>query len=236
MSTTGDTLAILANLAHDRGLHAAAALTWLAYDYVLSLEDEVDLIWSSADTVPKLLYFISRYFGLIVQCMNCADIPRLYCRAALIWTAIALYTLVFCVEFSLMLRIYALYGQSRLISLILSSAFTVETMCVLVMSSVGYKEMFWAIMPYPSSWPIEGCFYPPTPSWFHGSWLPLAGFETLLFVLMAIKVYSYRPLGELPILLRVLRDGTIYYLVILGKSTYDVSFELLLTVNTHQSP
>ncbi|KAH9922534.1 uncharacterized protein B0H18DRAFT_515038 [Fomitopsis serialis] len=128
MSTTGDTLAILANLAHDRGLHAAAALTWLAYDYVLSLEDEVDLIWSSADTVPKLLYFISRYFGLIVQCMNCADIPRLYCRAALIWTAIALYTLVFCVEFSLMLRIYALYGQSRLIFLILSSAFAVETL------------------------------------------------------------------------------------------------------------
>jgi len=127
----------------------------------------------------------------------------------------SLYTLVFCVEFSLMLRIYALYAQSRLIFLILSSAFAVETLCVLVMSSVGYKEMFWAIVPYPSSWPIEGCFYPPTPSWFHGSWLPFAGFETLLFVLMAIKVYWYRPLGQLPILLRVLRDGTIYYLVIL---------------------
>ncbi|EPT02205.1 hypothetical protein FOMPIDRAFT_1097576, partial [Fomitopsis schrenkii] len=35
----------------------------------------------------------------------------------------------------------------------------------------------------------------------------------LLFVLMVIKVYSYRPLNELPILLRVLRDGTIYYFV-----------------------
>lgn len=35
----------------------------------------------------------------------------------------------------------------------------------------------------------------------------------LLFVLMAVKVYSYRPLNELPILLRVLRDGTIYYFV-----------------------
>ncbi|KZT69954.1 hypothetical protein DAEQUDRAFT_233401 [Daedalea quercina L-15889] len=32
---------------------------------------------------------------------------------------------------------------------------------------------------------------------------------------MAIKVYLYRPLGELPILLRVLRDGTICYFVIL---------------------
>lgn len=64
--------------------------------------------------------------------------------------------------------------------------------------------------------------------------LPLVGFESesvslckraalmikvsidraaLLFVLMAVKVYSYRPLNELPILLRVLRDGTIYYFV-----------------------
>ncbi|TFY64569.1 hypothetical protein EVJ58_g2542 [Rhodofomes roseus] len=219
MTTVGYNVVVLADLAQDRGLHATAALAWLVYDYMLSFENEVDLIWSSEDTVPKLLYFVSRYFGLIVQC-------------------ISLFTLVFCVEFSLMLRIYALYARSRLILLILSIAFVVETLCVILISSIGYNEFAHAIVPYPSDWPIEGCYYPPTPSWFHGTWLPLASFEStsvttlhsglifmdgvgqraaLLFVLMAVKVYLYRPLGELPILQRVLRDGTIYYFVILGK-------------------
>ncbi|KAH9836342.1 uncharacterized protein C8Q71DRAFT_761942 [Rhodofomes roseus] len=228
MTTVGYNVVVLADLAQDRGLHATAALAWLVYDYMLSFENEVDLIWSSEDTVPKLLYFVSRYFGLIVQCMACADMPRLYCRNALIWTSISLFTLVFCVEFSLMLRIYALYARSRLILLILSIAFVVETLCVILISSIGYNEFAHAIVPYPSDWPIEGCYYPPTPSWFHGTWLPLASFETLLFVLMAVKVYLYRPLGELPILQRVLRDGTIYYFVIL------VAF-LLCTIGSYTS-
>ncbi|KZT69955.1 hypothetical protein DAEQUDRAFT_737706 [Daedalea quercina L-15889] len=182
MTTAGDTLVTLIDLAQDRGLHAAAALAWLVYDYLLSLQDEVELIWSSPDTIPKLLYFISRYFGLVVASMACADIPRLYCRSAVIWAAVSLYTLVCCVELSLMLRIYALYERSRLsdavVFYILGSAFIAETLCIGVINGLGFQVMLPRISPYPSDWPIEGCFYPPTPSWFHATWLPLAGFES----------------------------------------------------------
>ncbi|KAI0729862.1 hypothetical protein C8Q72DRAFT_826907 [Fomitopsis betulina] len=215
MTTVGYPLVALVSLAQHREFHSVAALTWLVYDYLLSLEDEAFLIWGSADTIPKLLYFISRYFGLVVQCLNCANAPHLYCQKAIIWTCISLYILVLCVEMSLMLRLYALYGRSRLILIILSSMFVAETTCVVTLSGLAYKQAFPNIIPYPSDWPIQGCYYPPTPAWFDGVWLPLVGFETLLFVLMAVKVYSYRPLNELPILLRVLRDGTIYYFVIL---------------------
>ncbi|EPT02206.1 hypothetical protein FOMPIDRAFT_1160753 [Fomitopsis schrenkii] len=170
MTTIGYPLVTLVSLAQDRGLHSAAALTWLVYDYMLSLEDEALLIWGSADTVPKLLYFISRYFGLVVQCLNCADVPHLYCQGALIWTCISLYILVFCAEFSLMLRLYALYGRSRLVLVILSSAFAAETTCIIILSALGYRETFSNMTPYPSNWPIPGCFYPSTPTWFHGAW------------------------------------------------------------------
>ncbi|KAH9836336.1 uncharacterized protein C8Q71DRAFT_77913 [Rhodofomes roseus] len=199
-------VSVFAGISQARGIHSAAALAWLVYDYALSFEEEVDLIWSSEDTVPKLLYFISRYFGLVVQCTTCANLPGLFCRAGLIWTFISLYILAFCVEFSLMLRVYALYARSRSIFVILSTAFAAETVWVVVLSSIGYADMLRVVTPYPAGWQMKGCFYSSTPVWFRDTWLPLAGFETFLFALMAIKVYSYRPFGEVPILLRVLRD------------------------------
>jgi len=39
----------------------------LLYDAVLSFDEEVQLIWKSPDTLPKFLYFASRYVGLFVQ-------------------------------------------------------------------------------------------------------------------------------------------------------------------------
>ncbi|TFK49922.1 hypothetical protein OE88DRAFT_1661332 [Heliocybe sulcata] len=45
-------------------LSAAAATTWLVYDIVITLDQEIKFTWRSRWTIPKSLYIIVRYFTL----------------------------------------------------------------------------------------------------------------------------------------------------------------------------
>ncbi|PCH44465.1 hypothetical protein WOLCODRAFT_165172 [Wolfiporia cocos MD-104 SS10] len=88
---------------------------------------------------------------------------------------------------------------------------------IAILNGFGYKESLEDIRPFPSDWPIKGCYLTNAPAIFHANWVPVLAFETVLFVMMSVKCYSHRNLREIPILQRIWRDGTIYYLVILGK-------------------
>ncbi|CCM03284.1 uncharacterized protein FIBRA_05412 [Fibroporia radiculosa] len=58
---------------------AIAALCWLVYDWLLSFGDEVQLIWRSEATLPKILYSISRYLGLVMQALIGSKAIPFYC-------------------------------------------------------------------------------------------------------------------------------------------------------------
>ncbi|KAK7681396.1 hypothetical protein QCA50_015488 [Cerrena zonata] len=103
-----------------------ATTFWLLYDWVISLGDEIELIWTSANTPPKFLYFISRYIGLIVQFVYVTDSMPLYCRSQLIFRAVTYWVLHVSVELTLLIRIYALWNQSKKVAAMLAIAFGLE--------------------------------------------------------------------------------------------------------------
>ncbi|KAK7681397.1 hypothetical protein QCA50_015489 [Cerrena zonata] len=71
--------------------------------------------------------------------------------------------------------------------------------------------MIGSLVPYPSNWPIDGCFVLTNPAFFRACWIPILCFETLLFVLNTYKCLSYRPFANTHLVIRLFRDGTIYY-------------------------
>jgi len=215
MSTTGKDVIVLVDLVQSETFHAFAALSWLFYDWILGFDDELQLIWHSTCTLPKILYFVSRYFGLFYQGSLAFRILPLYCTQALVFNSVALFILVISVELCLTIRVYALYRRSRLVFYVLLASFVGEIACLFTVDGTVFPGLYHNITHYPSDWPIRGCFYPPVPAYFKANWVPVLAFETVLFVLMCIKCYSYRPMWDVPILLCIWRDGTAYYLVIL---------------------
>ncbi|CCM04883.1 uncharacterized protein FIBRA_07078 [Fibroporia radiculosa] len=143
-------------------------------------------------------------------------------------TTIIISVLYLTLELGLALRVYALYRGSRLVlTIILVSAvgkiqfdLTLRSFeltladyradhSINIMADMQYYP---SINPYPSNWHIKGCFYPAIPNFAkanHTNTVP-----AILFVLMCIKCYSYRPLCDIPMLLRIWRDGAAYYFVI----------------------
>ncbi|KAL6304074.1 hypothetical protein BKA93DRAFT_307468 [Sparassis latifolia] len=43
---------------------SVAALAWLIFDIVITLDQEVEFIWKARWTFPKCLYLVTRYYGL----------------------------------------------------------------------------------------------------------------------------------------------------------------------------
>jgi len=146
---------------------------------------------------------------------SAVNTSRYSCQGAMIFNSIALYVLITSVELSIMLRVYALYARSRTVFYILLSCLIGENVAFLVIDLSAFPQFWSNIIHYPADWPIKGCFYPPVPEFFKACWVPVLGFETVVFVLMSMKCFSYRPLCDVPILLCVWRDGTAYFFVIL---------------------
>ncbi|KAI0078299.1 hypothetical protein K474DRAFT_1771080 [Panus rudis PR-1116 ss-1] len=190
-----------------------AVTSWLLFDWFIRLDDEIQLVWTSANTPPKYFYFISRYFGLVTQIIYCLEVIPVYCQAYLAFRAFSYYVLHLSVEFTLMLRIYALWNRRKRVAFFLLFTFFIEQTVNLVLLAMAEASWSKSIVPFPRHWPLKGCIVYSHPSFFRACWIPILLFETLLFIMNTIKCISLRPLTNTPLIIRVLRDGTIYYMI-----------------------
>ncbi|KAF8148464.1 hypothetical protein B0H34DRAFT_265077 [Crassisporium funariophilum] len=128
-------------------LGAFAVQIW---ELLTSFFDEVEYLWRSRLTFVKSLYFWSRYFALAVQIVNLALTHALgdhnrwnrLCVGSSVFKAIVAQQALTCVEIILVVRVYALYNQSRRVKYLLCTvfltAFTLEmTANVLVVRSLA---------------------------------------------------------------------------------------------------
>ncbi|KAF8193439.1 hypothetical protein BJ912DRAFT_877184 [Pholiota molesta] len=53
----------LASINHRVNVNAVASLTWITYDIITCLDDEIELIWKTRWTIPKTLYITLRYYA-----------------------------------------------------------------------------------------------------------------------------------------------------------------------------
>ncbi|KAH9939556.1 hypothetical protein B0H21DRAFT_756507 [Amylocystis lapponica] len=232
--TVGEAIISHAALAQDVSFNAWAALMWLVYDILTTLDDEVEMIWKSARSLPKYLYFFSRYFGLVLQACFAVKVFRYFCGKTLIFTTVAFFLLVLSVEISLMLRVYALYVNNKIILYILVVLFVGEIITNIVLAVIAWQAILPQLQPFPPDYPVPGCMYVSLPPVYKAVWAPVLGFETILLGLILVRCFSYRPLWKLHIMHRIALDGTIYYVIIFGAmlvSTFSTNFTNPLLAN-----
>ncbi|CAA7265559.1 unnamed protein product [Cyclocybe aegerita] len=198
---------------------AAAAFTILYYDYFLTFNSEYNRFWRTKGlTWASSLFYLNRYLSLfghvpvIVQYFwSSTDPDRLsVCNPLVSFHQYLAVIVQVIVGIMLILRTYALYNRKRIVLAILCiSGLTVIIYGVWCVLSGGSRELTVADLAVP------GCLLPmdeATSSRLASAWTGMLAFDVLIFFMtLYISLTRKREDGDSTIIHVMLRDGTIYF-------------------------
>ncbi|KAJ3550512.1 hypothetical protein NM688_g5062 [Phlebia brevispora] len=163
----------------------AASTAWLLYDLFITFEEELH----TSDNVHRAYYS---------------------CPSRFVFEAVTCSILSISVQVSLMIRVYALWGRSRLVGICLVLGFIMGEVGNICMLCFGLRAVIPGLVPIPGlSYML--CTVTVYPGFYNLCWLPMLGFESFLFVMNTISCLRYGPIENTPTIERVLRDGTVYF-------------------------
>ncbi|KAG8827785.1 hypothetical protein FRC19_000289 [Serendipita sp. 401] len=219
---------------------SVAGLTIVLYDILLLLSDEIRLVWHKPRmNASRIAYFINRYvppvFLIVANYQlggfrgpltdkvsfalkpSCTASQRNSCK---VWISTASITQVLtgiCATYILVLRVLALYGASRNLSIVIYTLFTISYgICmgitinaVLVIKEKAYFDPL-----------VHVCSVKSTPEIFRFIFLTPVFFEILIGVLTFWKglqhAYVISHASAAPMIHIMLRDGLIYFTSVVG--------------------
>jgi len=205
-------------------------MTLILYDHLITIDIEVERIWTLKCGLPKVLFMTSRYVVpplLMITSIGTSGYPLLFsfCKfethLALPVRALSLFT----GQLVLLIRVSALYGHSKIWLSFLLCFFTFQFAAVIVGVVVNVK-METAVLSYQF---IPGC-------WAHSEsnlgrnylwWIPFICFDGVLLILTLGKAFSYRDNFN-PTIKLLAQDSIVYFAIISGC--------VLLTIVTWPHP
>ncbi|KAA1476593.1 hypothetical protein DENSPDRAFT_843593 [Dentipellis sp. KUC8613] len=218
----------------------------MSYDYLLTLPDEIELVWRSRWTMLKVIFLLNRYSALWDVGLSVYDIlgPRLSSSECsgiytthgwLVAVGIAMSEII------LSFRTYALWGESKQIAYFLGS------LAIVALTVIGFslnKALHsLEFIPIGSlSLELRGCFVTKVDNaWYGLIWSLALASETIIMIMTAIKAWqgcrsrpgsgplpdSRRPdraarQPSSPLLYTVFRDGILSYLPLFMSSLMNV--------------
>lgn len=170
-----------------------AAVAILAYDYLLTLPDEIEYIWHGRWSPITLLFFTTRYlpFGdspaLLLH--HFANKPAtLLCSVSITVQSWSFLVGVSLSEIVLILRTTAIWGSSKPIAIFLSALLVATTIpSVYFVNRYANSIKF---VPSPAS-VVDGCFLGAADNVLFVFYVGLQVFETVVFLLTLWKAGSY---------------------------------------------
>ncbi|KAH8827455.1 hypothetical protein DL96DRAFT_1710578 [Flagelloscypha sp. PMI_526] len=205
-----------------------AALAILVWDWLITLDTEIRLVWPSRWTLGKVLFFFTRYMSLAdvlmsiarLQLMDAGDdsitCPKPY--LAIVWLDVVGIQIA---ELILVLRTWAVYGRNMWVLaglLILQSAtFIYNGIAV----QIFVHSIKWA---GPDLAGIPGCnIIAADAGIISGTYVAIMAFETTIFlVTMARALQREQRKSGSQLVHIIYRDGLIFYLFIVFVSTVNV--------------
>jgi len=199
---------------------SAASVTFLLYDYSLTLREEVRLVWSRPLGFMQVLFLFSRYFALANVLLvahiasGMATYSTKFCKGWVIEAAISFLLSVATGHFILIMRLYALYDQKKNILRILQITFVFTYAIAFAFGVLTVTELESNILWLPLI--AHECILTTRPRFLVGFWAPQVVFELFMFVLTVVNA-AERPRRAQSKLMAVLnRDGFIYFFVVFG--------------------
>ncbi|KDQ52687.1 hypothetical protein JAAARDRAFT_474125 [Jaapia argillacea MUCL 33604] len=134
---SGENVTFIAREALVVSYSSIASLTVVTWDIIITFDEEVKYIWRQRRGSPtKWLFLFTRYFSLVCQMMISLRSLGVFgtfrhssesvCRSWFFFENFTLQILIGTVESILTLRVYALYGRSRPIRIVLISLFVLQ--------------------------------------------------------------------------------------------------------------
>ncbi|EJC98762.1 uncharacterized protein FOMMEDRAFT_170963 [Fomitiporia mediterranea MF3/22] len=205
-----------------------ACFALLFYDYLLTLEDELKLIWQSKWSFPKAVFLITRYGPVIDLSIVTAfhfksatpdECLRIYKAGGML-----LYFGICFTELIPVLRTWAIWGKSRTITILLFiwSAINLGISAVLV--TLYFNSAQFTSLPAG----VPGCLVSNANSFIVGSWSILVVFEsgilgiTVLKGVQLYKEYEDKQLRNSALFNAVFTNGAIFYVYIFAISVGNV--------------
>ncbi|KAF8229370.1 hypothetical protein L208DRAFT_1016555, partial [Tricholoma matsutake] len=199
------------------------SFTLLVYEYFLMFSREVERFWNSQrPTWPVVFFFLNRYLTLF------GHVPIVfetlwYSTATNKLTAYSQYFVVvvqIVVSALMIMRTYALYERSRgVLALLLGVAIGVIIVaCWCLFTGNGNDETKDYFL-------ITGCSSPindPLSLGFGGAWGGMLVFDVLIFIMTVFKSFMLRQRCGTGLLALVLRDGSIYFSVMVATNTANI--------------
>ncbi|KAJ6568006.1 hypothetical protein DFH09DRAFT_438148 [Mycena vulgaris] len=205
------------------GYLAVAAVCILAYDHIVCIPEEVELIWKSRWGITKIIYLWNRYFSLITVSLNASVIVRdiSSSHVCISWLKVqgsSSTILVATVDFVLMLRVWILYGRQRWMVWFFAFLGISEVVIMIVVDIFAFTQMQEYVH---LGSIIKGCYAYNVPRF-----LTLYAAAPLLvtFTMFAMTLYkcgwtlyqSYH--RAMPIWKLFLRDGVVWFLLVFAAA------------------
>ncbi|KDQ58717.1 hypothetical protein JAAARDRAFT_193248 [Jaapia argillacea MUCL 33604] len=228
------------------------------YDHLITIDQEVDLIWARRWSPPKTLFIINRYLGELVLLVNVSYFSNqemsnqgyvnpakktqkltntLSGKAVILFQAWGNSIAFWATQIIMQTRIYAMYGQSRRVAYFLGTCFIVE---VIIMATIMiFVNVRTTVVPETISEYVQ-CTLQNMPDFYFAMWVPICAFESILFLFATWKGVSYlMTLGKWSgkSLMHVLvRDNILYFLLILLSCLANMVVLLVFTAKWLEIP
>lgn len=200
--------------------NTVAASAFFFWEYCITFDEEVDLIWRWNLSLVSIMFHVIRYgtFGIrILELLFYANIsgliqPTVARCTAWIWIEVIVGQVMFiCLGILFLLRVFAFYGKSKTLLAGLIVLFVLENAAEITIIVLTVPKMRAIPNPLPTNLHVSACVIVELPVLFAKFWLPALLFQSILFFLVLAKfVQTKRQAGaDSPHLLSIfIRDGT----------------------------
>lgn len=201
-----------------------AALTILLYDHVITISDEIFLIWPAKTGLIKLVFLFNRYSVPMVIASACfvmsGQLPNLsnrFCQSymtfVVCYEVVALLTTTFVVT----TRVYALWGTQPYSFVFLAGLWGVHMVADIVVVAKTLHEQ----VPHITHEPIFNvCRASVQGSWV--VWLNGILFNAFMISLLMWAWLSTPRNAQTPLMALIVRDGCIYFVVIFTAMLFNL--------------
>ncbi|KAJ7260104.1 hypothetical protein C8J57DRAFT_483879 [Mycena rebaudengoi] len=195
----------------------------IIFDHLITLDEEVELIWRSSWSMGKVLFIINRYYTLICVVVNNYALfsPTLSDSVSLRffhwqgWTG-----LIACMiaEVILQMRLYALYFLNKKVLALMVVTFIISSTSSAVIMGTVLSGITARSQPIPGI-PLRFCIPVGVPSYFFAFWIPIIAFESLLCALALYRGFqTFKASGSAfqsgrHLVAILIRDSVLYFLV-----------------------